>query len=347
MQDVFKQIVTEDKLCARFKLLVESELLKPAKNIIENITALMTDKDGNFIQQLQSDGFDARLWEIYLFILFKEIGFTQNDDHDRPDFHLVKGDIDVFVEASLSADKKEADVFSKDFIKEAVAKNDLVIQQQLIDYYIIRLGSVLFSKLCKTYWELDWVKGKPLILAITPAHNYLASFLPDAKLIEYLYGLRQRIQITDNGVENLGAEVVDKFQFGEKKIPANFFAQPLVENISGILFTNNADLHKFNRMGYQSGLSKEELIIVRSGAKHNPEPGSKVAEFTYQVKPNEVVEHWNESVTLFHNPNALHKIDKGTFNYIRQVWLEPDQTFNGIMPKEFVFHSLTGSMKVK
>ncbi len=209
------------------------------------------------------------------------------------------------------------------------------------------MGSVLISKLNKEYWKLNWVKDKPLVIAITPSHNYLASFLPDAKLIEYLYGIRQRVNITQDGVENLGAEVVTEFKLGNKVVPANFFAQPLAENISGILFTNNSDIHKFNRMAYQSALSKEDLIIVRAGAKHNPELGAKATEFTYQVKPNQGIENWCESVTLFHNPNALHKIDKGAFDYIRQFWIEPDNTFNGIMPNEFVFHSVTGTMKVE
>ncbi|MET0465873.1 MAG: hypothetical protein ABW007_22110 [Chitinophagaceae bacterium] len=344
MENIYKHIVSAEKLNKKFKLLSDNKLFDPAKKIIENIAVLMDDKDGNFIQQFQSDGFDARLWEVYLFILFKEIGFTQSGKYDRPDFHLSKENIDLFVEASLSAEKKD-DIFSREFIEDAKAKNDLAVQQQLIDYFVIRMGGVLFSKLQKEYWKLDWVKGKPLVLAITPAHNYLASFLPDAKLIEYLYGIKQNVKITTAGVENLGAETITEFKLGEKVVPANFFAQPLAENISGVLFTNNSDLHKFNRMGYQSALTKEELIIVRAGAKHNPELGSEATQFTYQVKPKQGIENWCESVTLFHNPNALHKIDKTTFEYIRQLWLEPDGTFNGIMPNEFVFNSVTGIMK--
>jgi hypothetical protein len=240
-----------------------------------------------------------------------------------------------------SPQKKKDDVFSKEFIDASKAKNDLVVQQNLIEYYVIRMGSVLYSKLNKKYWELDWVKGKPLVLAITPAHNYLAPFLPDAKLIEYLYGIRQKIRVTEIGVENLGSEKITEFRHGEKVIPANFFEQPLSENISGILFTNNSDLHKFNRIAYQSALSHENLIIVRSGTKYNPEPGSDATKFTHQVKPNQRTETWSESVTLFHNPNALHKIDKKCFDCIRQFWLEPDGTFDGIMPNEFIFNSIT------
>ncbi len=106
MENIYKQIVSDEKLNDKFKLLIQSKLFDPAKIIIENIAKLMTDKDGNFIQQLQSDGFDARLWEIHLFVLFKEIGFEQSDKYDRPDFLLTKGNLEIFVEASLSTEKK-------------------------------------------------------------------------------------------------------------------------------------------------------------------------------------------------------------------------------------------------
>ena len=33
------------------------------------------DVDGNFVQQFQSTGFDARLWELYLYALFTEQGY--------------------------------------------------------------------------------------------------------------------------------------------------------------------------------------------------------------------------------------------------------------------------------
>ena len=187
MKDIYTLIVKEDKINAKFKLLAEGNLFEPAKNIIANITSVMPDKDGNFIQQFQSEGFDARLWEIYLYIFLKENDFSFLNDVDRPDFHVKKKGLELFIEASLSAEKDQ-DIFSKEFIQESIAKKDLAVQQQLIDYYIMRMGSVLFSKLNIKYWELDWVKGKPLVIAITPSHNYIASFLPDAKIIEYLLG---------------------------------------------------------------------------------------------------------------------------------------------------------------
>ena len=72
MEDIFKIIVEEGKLSDEFKLLLESKLFAPAKALVENIATSFEDKDGNFIEQFQTEGFNARLWELYLFNLFTE-----------------------------------------------------------------------------------------------------------------------------------------------------------------------------------------------------------------------------------------------------------------------------------
>lgn len=343
MKEIFKPVVAKEKLSYLFKLVDEFKPMDAAKEQIKSIAEEFEDKDGNFIEQFQTTGFDARLWELFLFKLFKENGFNIVNEHEMPDFQLKAGDLDVFVEASIS-NEKEGDKYSKDFIKQALKENNLGIQKELIDYYVIRMGSVLYSKLKKTYWNLDWVKGKPLVFATSPFHNHLAKFLPDAKLIEYLYGLRYETVMTDQGLFIKDLQNVEKHEHFAKEIPSNFFGQEHVENISAIIFTNNADLHKFNRMGHQSGLSKENIIMSRSGFSYDPTQNSPAKEFTYNINPGEYREHWSESVTIFHNPNALHKLDPSVFKNLRQVWLEEDGKLGGTeTPETFVYNSITGA----
>jgi hypothetical protein len=346
MKDIYKIIVSENKLHERFRLLNESSLLDPAKKIIENICHLFNDKDGNFIKDFQSTGFDARLWEIYLFIFLFENQFEFIEDVSRPDFHVKKNDYDFFIEASLSSEKEE-EKYSKQFLKEAVEKNDLAVQNEMIDYYSIRLGSVLYSKLNKKYWELEWVKGKPLILAITPSHNYMAKFLPDAKIMEYLYGIKVITKDEDGKLIHVNNEVVIEHKHGEKIIPSNFFSHQDTENISAVIFSNNCDLHKFNRIGYEHNLSQKNLIMVRSGFKYDDsKSNAKAKDFAYQVEKGKSVEDWNESLTIYHNPNAKIPLDTKIFQNVRQIWLTEAGEFDGIMMKNFVFHSITMSSDI-
>ena len=148
MKDIFVPIVAEEKLHPVFKLLCEHKPIGPAKLIIEEITSEMIDGDGNFIQQFQTSGFYSRLWEIFLFKFLKENRFTFKGTHNRPDFHIEKKGIDFFIEASLSSEVA-GDKFTKEYILNAGKANDLDVQNELIEHYVMRMGSVLYSKLQK------------------------------------------------------------------------------------------------------------------------------------------------------------------------------------------------------
>lgn len=340
MKNLFKHIVTKDKLDKDFLMVDELKGFHPAKQIIEEIASEFEDKDGNFIQQFQTTGFDSRLWELFLYSLFIENEFEILADCDRPDFHLKKGDTELFIEASTSNEKSD-DIYTEEFIKEALELKKIKTQNELTDYYTIRLGSVLYSKLNKKYWECEWVKGKPLILAITPFHNYIADFLPDSKIIEYLYGIAHKTEIKESRLELKEIKKLETHSYKNKEISSNFFNQENVENISAVIFTNNCNIHKFNRMGFQKGHGDSALIIVRSGLAFDSTPGSTGKEFNTIVKQGEVNEDWKESVSIFHNPNAIHKIDKKLFGGMRQLWLNDEGKFNEEIPDFFVYNSLT------
>lgn len=47
------------------------------------------DADGNFIEQFQTTGFDRRLWELYLFATFDELGYRRNTTRATPHFILT------------------------------------------------------------------------------------------------------------------------------------------------------------------------------------------------------------------------------------------------------------------
>lgn len=341
MKEIFENINKKTKLHPTFELLNNFKALNPAKKMINEIANKMIDKDGNFVQQFQTTGFNARLWEMFIYKFLEENNFEIIYKYDRPDFQIVKDKIEFFIEASLS-NEKDDDKYSKQYLHQVLKSKNLEIQKELIEYYVMRMGSVLFSKLNKKYWELEWVKDKPLVLAITPSHNYLADFLPDAKIIEYLYGLAHKTEIVNDEVNIISVDKIESHKYGVKEIPSNFFAQENTENISAVIFTNNGNLHKFNRMGYQLGLSEEQLIMERAGASYDPDPKSVMGtEFNYSVTPGELRENWSESVSVFHNPNAIYPLNKDLFKNVRQLWLNDERRFDGFMPDFFVYHSLT------
>lgn len=85
--DFFTPVVETEKQHPHFRILISARGMSPARGMLAEMMPYFEDVDGNFVQQFQSDGFDTRLWELYLFALFTELGYGFNREHAAPDFH--------------------------------------------------------------------------------------------------------------------------------------------------------------------------------------------------------------------------------------------------------------------
>jgi hypothetical protein len=141
------------------------------------------DVDGNFLQQFQTDAYEARLFELFLATLFRHEGFVRDTTHHRPDFVLksVSG-AELCVEAVTANPSEGApravepprgedfETLFKRLVQEAVAQNTALARAAAQDEFRTRLARLLTKKLDKRYWELPKVSGKPLILAVQDFH---------------------------------------------------------------------------------------------------------------------------------------------------------------------------------
>lgn len=338
--DVFNIISKESEQSTQFQNLNNLKAFRPAKNILEGICKPLVDRDGNFIQQFQTTGFYQRLWEIFLHSVFVENNFEIINQHERPDFFLKKDDIELFVEA-CSSNPATNDKFTNDFIEASLKSKDKEAEQDLKDYYTMKIGSILFSKLKKKYWELEWVKLKPFILAVMPSHNKLAYFLPDYKIIEYLYGKWFKSTVINSKIEGESGLMIEH-NYDKKTIPSGFFEQPYTENVSAVIFTNTCEIQKFNRIGHQGKYHDKDIFIIRSGSCYNDAPDGLPKNFKYQVLPDGHIETWSEGVSIFHNPNAKIPLAKELFKGVRQIWIDENGKLDGEMPQFYPFNSITG-----
>ena len=161
--DIFKTITKETEQNPQWQTLNSHKGFGPAKKLLDEICQPLTDKDGNFVQQFQTTGFYQRLWEIFLHSFFVENTFQVLQKHDRPDFQLLKDKTEIFVEA-CSSNPAVNDKFTNEFIDASIKAKDKEAESDLKDYYTIKIGSILFSKLTKKYWELEWVKSKQVLI---------------------------------------------------------------------------------------------------------------------------------------------------------------------------------------
>lgn len=98
--DFFTPVVNKAKLHNGFRQLTEAEGFSPAREIIEPMMRWYEDADGNFIEQFQTTGFNARIWELYLFAAFNEAGYIIDRNHQVPDFTVTGPLGDICVEAT-------------------------------------------------------------------------------------------------------------------------------------------------------------------------------------------------------------------------------------------------------
>lgn len=336
--------VDEKKLHQYFYLLIKEPRFEAARNLIKEIVFSYVDPDGHYIKEFQTQGFDARLWELYLYVYLYNAGFEFIHGNPSPDFHLSWFGQECFIEAvtvNPSQNPERPDPPSPETQEE--------IDKLKNDYLPIKYGSPLYSKLQKKYWKKKHVIGKPLIIAIHDFHMPGSMTWSHNALSDYLYGMRVSLKKNKEGKIEPIIEKIASHTWNGKTIPSNFFAQPDAEHISAILFTNSATLTKFNRMGKLAGLGSKDVKLIRQGYLFDPDPKSfSPIPFTIDVDDEDYEESWSDSLIMFHNPNAINPVQPEQFHDISHYWWDmKEETFvSNIRPYD-VIASITISVTDK
>lgn len=341
IQDILKPIISKEKMHEYFNFLLTSEFHSGARKMIQEISYSFIDKDKNLVQEFQGQGFNQRLWEIFLYALFQKTRFDIDFTISSPDFSLMKYGKFVFVEAVTVGQNSDRDL---------IAKSPADVLNLSFDYMPIKFGSALYSKMKKKYWELPHVRGHPFVIAIHDYHGPAGEQSTPGSMTwsrggleNYLYGIREEIIMEGNVARprmidgKNGPEIsmldIEYHKHGSKTIPSRFFKQPESENVSAVLFSNGATISTFNRMGKLAGFSDDNAHMIRSGMRFNTET-SKVEHFGIYVDSEDYDESWGETVTMYHNPWAKHPIPLDMFENISHIFydLEKGQFYSTYTP---------------
>ena len=334
---LFNPIVPQARFHPNFALLRAEAGSEPTRLMMEEVFASMTSVDGNFAEQFQTTGFDARVFELFLHAYFTSIGAEVERVGERPDFLLTRKTVTVAVEATTANPTQTHGVPSVPITGvdlQALVDEETAARVVRANHEIpIRFGSALFTKLGKQYWNLPHVSGRPLVFAIEGFHAHDAPTFSSASLAQYLYGLRQTGEHDADGRLVIATETVDEHELGAKTIPSNFFGQPGAEHVSAVLFTNAGNVSKFTRMGYQAGLHRGNVIVTRYGVAWDPNPdAAEPKPFKYRLDDGPGQEPWGSGVEVFHNPNALHPLSDDFFDDAVQTRLRGDQPVSWLPP---------------
>jgi len=340
--DLFSPVVDAQKLHPSFVKLCQRDEFFPARRQIAEIMPHFIDVDGNFVEQFQTTGFDARLWELYLYSYLNEEQLFLNRDHNRPDFIVSKYGISVAIEATIVGRRKDKPV---SYFKSAatIPENEDEIKRRQADEMPIRFGSPLFSKLQKRYWELPHVKNQPLVFAIADFHDDQSMLWTSTALINYLYGVRHDFHFDEDGKLVITPQKIETHKVADKQIPSGFFFQQDVEHVGAILFSASGTISKFNRLGRQAGFKVKDLVMIRVGTHHDHDPNAHLPRaFKYVVDENSN-ETWAEGLSMFHNPNARVPVPQELFPKIAHHRFKDGQILSDL-PEFYPYGSMTLNM---
>jgi hypothetical protein len=340
---LFETAIPREKQHPFFVHLNNDDSYIPARKLINNIMPYFVDIDGNFIEQFQTTGFDSRVWELYLFSYFIESGFTMDRTYNRPDFILSRFGDSVAVEAVIVGRKGNNPPYIHLNPKEYFEK--LLSEREDMDEMAIKFGSPLFSKLQKKYWELDYLNGLPLIIAIADFHEDYAMTWSFTSLIEYLYGYKHEAHYDNSGNLIITPKKIEQHIHGDKIIPSGFFNQEMAKNISAILFSSSGTISKFSRMGIQAGFGVKNIRTFRHGTSYKHDPNSaKPNLFSYEVTENSK-ETWAEGLDLFHNPYAKIPVDPDLFPDVAHHFFRDEGNIESWIPEFHPYASITSHFK--
>lgn len=334
-EDLFNPIYEKAKLNPNFEIVRSTLGYSSAREIIAEAMHHYTDIDGNFIEQFQTTGFDSRLWELYLFAYLTEEILLIDRTHHAPDFLVSNGEQTVAIEAvtvqaSQHEDAEEIDI-------ETLTPQR--IQELQRHYMPIKFGSPLYSKLKKKYWEMEHVKGCPLVFAIADFHAKQSMFWSSTALQNYLYGVRHDFGFSDEGQLVISPIKIDFHERNGKKIPSGFFFTENAENVSAVLFSSTGTISKFIRMGKLAGFGDASVKVMYKGTCHKHDPNAALPDqFFFEVNDS-YEETWGEGVSVFHNPKALTPLSREVFPSAAHHYMQEDGQIVSHLPE---FHPYGG-----
>jgi len=342
-----------DELHPYFIELVDRPGKAPARAVIREIAPWLAPADPHFVQEFQRHQFDQRLWEMFLWAAFRDLGFGVGH-HESPDFKCLGPGIAFTVEATTVAPSTMGPL--------AVHPDPETSESQvefLAGYMPIKFASSLTSKLSKVdkdgrhYWEKELAEGMPFILAVADFHKPAEKGAPgsmvytQSALWTYLYGHRADWNRKTDGTLVIKPTPIEAHQYGDKRIESGFFDLPLAENISAVLFSNAGTIAKFDRIGVVAGFAAPKHKYFRVGLKYDPDPKAVVGKpFSIEVAEGSYSENWFDEIQLFHNPNAARPIPVDWFPGVTH-WLFDGDEFHVIAPEDRILSSYTLNMSLR
>ncbi|MGO7450564.1 hypothetical protein ACCS81_00970 [Rhizobium ruizarguesonis] len=350
---LFGRLPPKKQMHPSFSFLEGAPSNRSTRAMMNEAFARFADRDGNFVQQFQTTGFDNRTFELYVSELLHSEGFAMISEAPHPDFSVEKGGVRIHIECTTA---NRTDTGGSRLVPyEPTNDRDLdlqAIRERSENDIPVRIGGALRNKLLhridkkrdpKAYWELPHVAGQPFVIAVESFHEHGSLGFGGAATAFYLYGIRQSPSWDGSGRLVIEQQQVDRHISGDKDIPSGFFNLEGTEHVSAVLWTNAGTVPKFTRVALAGPYPDEDLTVLRFGTMNDPDPNAhQPLPFAYIVgDPGTPEETWGQEAMLIHNPNALYPVPTGLFETVTETVLENGRPVDTIKSEFLPYMSLS------
>jgi ribosomal protein L30 len=322
--DFLTPMVPESQLNATFKILTTERRWSPASGLIKAMMRYYEDADGNFVQQFQTTAFDARIWELYLYAAFTELGYASTSDNSVPDF-VFASSMGAFGVEATSANPPQRDD------PKALPKNKADLSSYIENYIPIKLARRLKDKLVRNppYWQEPGMEGLPFVISVQDFHSPGSMRMITSAMTEYVFGVRHTLRRDGIHIERIGEHV-----WGNIRENSGFFYFDNAENVSAVIINPQGTLPKFSRIGYLAEFGDRRVRMIRSGIRRGELDASHPMprHFRHIVHATGYSETWVEGMVVLHNPRALRPLDPELIPGAAHEFLQQDGRIMSLLP---------------
>lgn len=301
MLDLFTPQVEQNDLHPNF-VEITKDKYPYARELLQSWTDGFVDRDNKIVKEFQTT-FNSSFWELYLFNVFKNYNFDIDFTKSSPDF-IIKTPYELSIEAVISNNAFDAlHEYERSFDKWP----DLDV---IVRTATIRLANAIsskYKKFKKTYSNLDYVKGKPFIIAVAPFEQPFFWEQTNRAINHVLYGIKgYKYKNPNNKVfteitECIYEPIIEKDNGAE--IELGYFTKNQMEEISAVLFSSAATFGKVRALT-KSKDPREMLFTFNRFNKNDLYPLSGT------LPKNLYYENLDSGLCLYLNPYAKHPLPK-------------------------------------
>jgi len=282
--------------------------LNAEKELLLAYTEGFIDRDNKVVRQFQ-ETFHSTFWEICLYQLCLEAGFSLDQSKPYPDFCIIKP-FEFYIEAVVANIKQygtpESNRTLEDILSMLSPPKNISDFQETLNESIIRDSNAIINKMNKynNYKKASWFNSKvPYIIALSSNDqiNYGREYI--YSMLALLYG---RYYIAEYGC-CAQAGSITKPETG-KDIPLGLFLDDKYKHVSAIIFTCTNTIGKLTALALSSGkITYNKVIEIIQNYEDFETP------YKYRIIDENNGERVSDGVFIFHNPFASNPIKPDLF----------------------------------